>query len=391
MPASLNSNRVSKIADIGKRIIDPLLSQRRRALLAVAVVAILALTLTPFGSRPPGPFSTCVACGPRGLADGILNLLLFVPLGCFLAWYSRASLASLVFGLLLSTAIELLQTIIPGRDPSLSDIIFNTAGTVVGALIGLRPRVWLVPDARNSVALTAFGVAAAALVTTITVLLLAPVQSPALPNNMQLRLSSSPRERSENMVTLRVINVPSAQEPFTIGRAGNDLVLQYPSRADAAGLDQPVYWLAHAFPDSSNADTTSVSLRRERARWYVSVAGKRATLGPTVGEGWTLLAYPDAFARRWGETLDAVWVLLLCLPIGFWARNRVSLAVAGVITLVLFWLPDITGVVSTPLIEWIGAAIGFLAGASLGWSSRRVVHGLARRNSAPGNLQQICR
>lgn len=340
MPASLNSNRVSKIADIGKRIIDPLLSQRRRALLAVAVVAILALTLTPFGSRPSEPFSTCVACGPRGLADGILNLLLFVPLGCFLAWYSRASLASLVFGLLLSTAIELLQTIIPGRDPSLSDIIFNTAGTVVGALIGLRPRVWLVPDARNSVALTAFGVAAAALVTTITALLLAPA---------------------------------SPKEPFTIGRAGNDLVLQYPSRADAAGLDQPVYWLAHAFPDSSK--TTSVSVRRERARWYVSVAGKRATLGPTVGEGWTLLAYPDALARRWGETLDAVWVLLLCLPIGFWARNRLSLAVAGVIALVLFWLPDITGVVSTPLIEWIGAAIGFLAGASLGWSSRRVLHG----------------
>ena len=306
---------------------------------------ILVITLTPAGNGPPLPFSFELGVGRRWLADAILNLCLFIPLGFALGWNSRSPAKAVCLGLLLSITVEMAQMWIPGRDPSLTDIIFNTAGTAVGALIALRPRVWLLPDQRSSVALTALGVAAATLVMTMTALLLAP------------------------------------EGPFVMSRSGNDLVLQYPSRADAAELDQPVYWLARAFPDSSNADTTSVSVRRERARWRVSVAGKRATLGPTVGEGWALLAYPDAIARRWGGTLDALWVLLLCVPIGFWARGRLSLAVAGVMALVLFWLPGLTGVVSTPLIHWIGAAIGFLAGASLGWSSRRVLHGPSETTS----------
>jgi len=344
----------------------------REIAVAAVLLVILVITLTPAGNGPPLPFSFELAVGGRWLADAILNLCLFVPLGFALGWKSRSPVKAVWCGLLLSTTVEMAQMWIPGRDPSLSDIIFNTAGTAVGALIGLRPRVWLVPDARNSVALTAFGVAAAALVMTITALLLAPVQSPALPNNMQLRLSSSPRDRSENMVTLRVINVSSAEEPFSIGRSGNDLVLQYPSRADAAGLDQPVYWLAHAFPDSSNADTT-VSLRRERARWYVSVAGKRATLGPTVGEGWTLLAYPDAIARRWGRVVNALWIAALCLPIGFWARGqRLPIAAALVVALFLALIPGLTGVAGTSVEEWAGAGLGLLAGATLGLLSKRL-------------------
>lgn len=312
---------------------------RREVAVAAILLVILVITLTPAANGPPLQFSFELGVGRHWLADAILNLCMFVPLGLVLAWNSRSPAKAVFCGLLLSTTVELAQMWIPGRDPSLSDIFSNTAGTTVGALIGLRPRAWLAPDARSSVTLTALGVAAATLVMTLTALLLAP------------------------------------EGPFAISRAGSDLVLEYQSRADAAGLDEPVYWLAHAFPDSSNADMGSVSARRDRARWYVSAPGKRATLGPTVGEGWTLLAYPDAIARRWGEAPDAAWVFLLCLPIGFWARSLRALAAACVIVLVLFWLPGITGVVSTPLIEWIGAGLGFLAGASIGWLSRRLSNG----------------
>ena len=235
---------------------------------------------------------------------------------------------------------------IPGRDPSLSDIIANTTGTTVGALIGMRPRLWLAPDPRSSVALTALGVGAATLVMTLTGVLAAP------------------------------------DGPFAISRAGRDLVLEYQSRANPIGLDEGAYRLPDVFPDSSNADMHSVSVRRDGARWYVSVRGRRATLGPTIGRGWTLLAYTDAIAQRWGQALDAVWVFLLCLPIGFWARSRIALlAGASALVLVLFWLPNITGVVSTPLIEWIGAGLGFFSGASIGWLSRQLVHGLGELTS----------
>jgi hypothetical protein len=169
--------------------------------------------------------------------------------------------------------------------------------------------------------------------------------------------------------------------PFARSRTGNDLALEYRSRGNAIGLDEATYWMPHAFPDSSNADMGPVSIRRDGARWYVSVPGKRATLGPTVGKGWTLLAFPDATAHRWGEALDAAWVFLLCVPIGFWARSRWALAAACPIVLVLFWLPDITGVVSTPFNEWTGAGLGFLAGASIGWLSRQLLQGTGEETS----------
>jgi hypothetical protein len=322
------------------------LPTRQEIAVAAVLVVILVITLTPAGNGPPLQFSFALGTGNRWLADGILNLCLFVPFGLALGWKARSPAKAVVCGLLLSTFVELAQMWIPGRDPSLSDIIANTIGTTVGALTGLRPSAWLAPDARSSVALTALGVAAATLVMTLTAVLAAP-------------------ERS-----------------FAISRAGFDLVIDYESRANATGLDSPIYWLPHAFPDSSSADIGSASVRRDGARWYVSVRGKQATLGPTVGEGWTLLGYPDAIAHRWGSALDAAWVFLLCAPIGFWARTRwAPLAAACALVLVLFWLPDITGVVSTPLIEWSGAALGFLAGVSIGWLSRQLLDGPGEKAS----------
>lgn len=258
----------------------------REIAVAALVLAILMITLVPVGDRAPLPFSFELGVGHRWLADGILNLCLFVPFGLVVGWSLRSPMKAVLGGLLLSSLVEILQVWIPGRDPSLSDIIFNTVGAAVGGLLGLRPRLWLFPDTKDSVALTALAVALATLVMTTTV-----------------------------------------------------LVLQYVSRADAAGLDQPVYGLGAP--------------------------------GPTVGQGWTLLAYPDAIARSWGETLNAAWVLLLCMPIGFWARTRRSLAVAGVIALVLWWLPHVTAAAPTSLAEWIGAAAGLFSGAVLGRLSRR--------------------
>jgi hypothetical protein len=313
-------------------------SSQKIAVAAILLV-ILAITLSPLGTGPPLKFSFELGGGHRWLSDGILNLCLFVPLGVALGWNARSPAKAVLCGLLLSTSVEVAQMWMPGRDPSLSDIVANTTGTAVGALIGLRPRAWLVPDARGSVALTVLAVGATMLVMLLTAVLAAP------------------------------------EGPVVISRAGGDLVVEYQSRANAIGLDSLGYWLPRAFPDSSNANLESVSVRRDRARWYVRVQGKRATLGPTVGNGWALLAYTDAIAHRWGQALDAVWVFLLCAPIGFWARNRWVLAAACATALVLFWLPEMTGVVSTPLSQWIGAGLGFLAGASIGWLSRRMLNG----------------
>ena len=76
--------------------------------------------------------------------DALFNLLAYLPLGFLLtlAPHHRHSpwarvLIPVLFGFLLSTTIEALQTLIPGRVSSLLDLFFNTLGTLCGAALSL--------------------------------------------------------------------------------------------------------------------------------------------------------------------------------------------------------------------------------------------------------------
>ena len=110
-------------------------------------------TLAPFDF---GPLSTSSAQGFTAYSDGshqqdpthiVLNMLLFVPLGALVYHKGQRSglnLLSLVFvagttALLISFGVESLQRFLPSREPSLVDILANTAGALVGVLAG---RLW---------------------------------------------------------------------------------------------------------------------------------------------------------------------------------------------------------------------------------------------------------
>jgi VanZ family protein len=299
-----------------------------KAAIALSVFAIIAITLTPIGNGPPLPFSPSIGEGRRWLADGLLNLVLFVPLGLALGWNGRSVAKVALAGLLLSTAVEIAQLWIPGRDSSLSDIVFNTGGTLVGALLGRGHRAWIVPRPETSRALTGTTLAIAALAMVLTAFLL------------------SPREQA-----------------LSLTRSGSDIVLSYPARADSVGLDAPVYWLSVR---GSNI-AAPLSVGRDRARWYVSVGSRRFDpIGPTVGHGWALLGYPDAIGRRWSAELSAIWLMALCALIGYSAVGRVPVFGAlGGIALLLAVIPEIFGIVRTPFIEWVAAYLGFAAAAGL--------------------------
>src|SRR5690349_9752992 len=101
----------------------PLLS---RGWLAVSAMAILVVTVFPDppSSTAHGMFLRSVV--PRSLkdvADALLNIALFVPWGVALAGRGFAGRRAVVCGLLLSTAIEAVQTIVPGRDSTMRDIL----------------------------------------------------------------------------------------------------------------------------------------------------------------------------------------------------------------------------------------------------------------------------
>lgn len=75
--------------------------------------------------------------------DAVINLIGFVPLGILL-FTSLGPRRRMAYGLavivLTSATIEGLQFVVPGRVPAVDDILLNTAGGVIGLLIGGRLR-----------------------------------------------------------------------------------------------------------------------------------------------------------------------------------------------------------------------------------------------------------
>ncbi|MGH7318994.1 MAG: VanZ family protein, partial [Candidatus Rokuibacteriota bacterium] len=102
---------------------------------ALAMAVILIGTLWPMTPRgEPVPFF-CLLCGEHGLADWILNVALFVPLGVGLVIAGLRPATAVGIGLATTIGVEALQVnVVAGRDTSLSDILSNTLGTLVGAL-----------------------------------------------------------------------------------------------------------------------------------------------------------------------------------------------------------------------------------------------------------------
>jgi glycopeptide antibiotics resistance protein len=67
----------------------------------------------------------------------LANIALFVPFGLLLAaaWPRRSPWLIILIGYAVSATIELVQTLLPSRFPTLSDVIANTLGTIIGCVV----------------------------------------------------------------------------------------------------------------------------------------------------------------------------------------------------------------------------------------------------------------
>ena len=127
---------------------------RRTALQAAAglIVVILLLTLWPLpGQAYRASLSPiyCLVCGDQGMQDVIQNVIMLLPLGLLLglAGFRPGRAALVAFGLALM--IETLQYfVVPGRDAALSDVVTNTTGAWLGALLAPRLPLLLRPGPR---------------------------------------------------------------------------------------------------------------------------------------------------------------------------------------------------------------------------------------------------
>ncbi|MFP1601419.1 VanZ family protein [Microbacterium sp. 2216-1] len=71
------------------------------------------------------------------LFEFLANIALFMPLGLLLvaAFPRNSAWVVLLLGYATSATIELVQTMMPSRYPTLSDLIANTLGTAIGCLV----------------------------------------------------------------------------------------------------------------------------------------------------------------------------------------------------------------------------------------------------------------
>lgn len=380
-----------------------------RALLAVALLAILSATLYPTGDEDLAALVLCIVCGEHGTADAIVNLMLFLPLGAGLALTGWPVRWALLGAALLSSGIELAQLlIIPGRDPSLGDMIFNTLGATAGmALVGTA-RFWVSPPAARRRALLVAATAAVAGLFLLTGWLLRP----ALPDsryvgqwtpNLGHLTWYRARVLDASLDTLRLpgrrLPDPAAVRRLLLGGATltvravagpptggvgslfsiyddqqREIVLLGPDRADfvfrirsrAADLrlDEPDLRLLGATRSLRRGDSITVEVRHTSDGWCLAL-NARATcgLGFTLGRAWAILLHPESFPQWLRRLLDTGWLAGLLLPLGLWARrDAATIAAAGVVAAAAAIIPVTTGLQPLTPLELLGALTGVAIG-----------------------------
>lgn len=394
-----------------------------------SAAAIVALTTFPTDAPDSSRLHNCFICGERGVADALLNVILFLPLGVSLALagvrVSRATLA----GAVLSGSVEMAQLlVVRGRDASLSDLLFNTVGTALGALLVHAAARWLVPGDRAAARLSLLASMLAALIVGLTGWVLAPsmpkaryfvqwtpdlegwptylgrVERAAI-GRLPLERNGNPpatdlRERFERHTVIEVHAVAGPPPPglaallrivtadhrevLLIGPRYGDLVVRYRQRGTDLRLDEPALIVRGAMTGVAAGAPLEVTFYRARANHCITVGARDSCdYGFTAGRAWGLLMFVYSFPEWLGRTLDAGWIAALCLLPGLWARRRWEFGLAlAVLAAALVALPPLVDLRPTGPAEYAGALLGLLVGAGARWLAERW-GGFGPRGRAP--------
>lgn len=356
----------------------------RRVARLASVGLVLVLTLPPQAGGTAADFSPlCVVCGATGVADALLNVVLFIPLGAAVARPGgglRGVAKALAMAALLSAAVEGLQVAMPGRHPGLGDLLANSAGGGLGGLLSVTAWTWLRPDPALAGRLAAGWGAVVAGLLLATALFLVP-SLPASVYSVQWVPDLGQFERFEgNVLEARAGSLPLTplrmtpgardslvgllgpnldlvvrarfgpptsdlapvvsvfdgrqREIFVLGQDGSDLVFRLRRRADDARLRRPEHRAPGLLAGVAPGETRTLRVVRpggrdregfgRSGRICLGVDGtRRCRAGFPVGRGWSLMLPSEAVgaAARW---VDAAWVTLVFLPLGFWIRRRLE-------------------------------------------------------------------
>lgn len=326
-------------------------------------IVVFILLFTTFPSADPtaaGPM--CVICGDRGLADAILNVVMFVPLGLAVGMLVHP-VAAIVAGALISSGIELIQILVPGRHPSLGDVAFNAAGALTGTVLLVVFKNALQLRPRASVTLAAVAAGAALTVLAGGGWLLRPASletadfyaqwTPRFPNMARYdgtvlaasidtlsvgdgrvgepdELAAAVRRGGAVEISVHIGTPPVNVAPIFALAAGPDdqilligahedqLVYRYRTRGKELRLDSPDLRVGGVFTRATQGDTLLIRVDPARGGRVVTITvGERTVVSrPSALDTWGLLYWSDFVGRRvWLRHLvRLVWIGALFSP-----------------------------------------------------------------------------
>ena len=387
-------------------------SRVARIFIFIAAGLVLAATLYPAEAMGDGGGVGCLICGDRGLADAIVNVILFMPLGAAAGLAGRSTRTALLVGAILSGGVEAAQmTLIPGRDASLGDLLFNTTGAALGVLLLRSANAWLRFPQQIAARMSLLSATLVLLMIGLTGFLFVPQPQsgtyytmwrplllhldpyPAPVHSVMVGPDSVPPARVDNPARLqaqlrsggpiRVVAEAAPaptrisalfavydglrQEVLLFGPDREDVVFRTRMRAASLLLDYPDYRAPGAWRATTPGRPVEVVFERAGLHYCLGLGPKPpCNYGFYAAMGWALFLYIEHWPVWFQSTLSFLWLMLLGLPIGFWARRRWEsyLAVAlfaGSLTV----LPPLVGLLFTPPHHLASGLVGVGIGAAL--------------------------
>ncbi len=353
---------------------------------------IIAATLLPFGGMAAEqiPPAWCVRCGSLWLTDVISNVAMFVPFGAALGLRRWTLWRVVVASLLFTVGVEALQSVglPPGRSPALADVMSNTVGGVLGALLVLG---WRWQRGASRAQLSVLALAWSALVCAVvawSAYMLTPVTgleamrsesasvTPSAfghvpghgwyegmtdsafvgttrikrgwsgPIIQQIAFEQFPMTAGVTVrgtdplygqIPLLFVHLPNDSSAWLqLAKHGNDIELTVLRRASRWGLTMPSVRVPEAFRGRTvddarslvvTADVTTSVMRLRTTGAYVSAD----SLAFTPLLGWTLIQPLVSTDSPLAWVISACWLLALTFPLG-WLYARCGnpwIAVAG--------------------------------------------------------------
>jgi len=407
---------------------------------------IAALTLLPEpeeAARAAATPVTCILCGDLGTVDFLLNVLLFIPLGAGLLLAGFSWRRTVVLAGILTCLIELLQMgVIAGRDASLGDVLANTLGGALGALLAAAWRGFVFPTERRARRLALAYALGLLWVWAGTAWALGP----ALPQGVRWYGAWAPEFDNFERFAGTPLLVTAGGEPLLPGpaldqRRLDDAVTANPSLAFRAVLAGPTRGLApigvivdewHRDVIFIGQDATDLSfgvrmraaILKLRNPMAVLHRGLSASPGDTVEadgalrdgtfelsarDGGRLVTLRLPLSASWGWSLVTPWAagygqemtLLTALWVGglvgvlaYWSSlsGRAGLAIVPVtVAGMLAVVPYGAGFPPAHWSEWVAALAGILLGvaAAAGASRERQRIVITGQATAPNNIVEV--